>query len=230
MTNGQCPETDASLCTFCGQCVEVCPTQTRKIAGFTVTVDQVMREVLKDSVFYDESGGGVTFSGGEPLAQPIFLRAALSRLRQVGLHTAVDTCLYAPQSVVEDIVPETDLFLCDLKHIDSEKHHEWTGCENSQILDNLKYLAAAGAEIIVRIPVVPGFNDTAEEIKNLATFIESLQTVRQVNLLVYNSGGVSKGQRLLESKDILQCRLPEAAKMKELEEIVESFGFQVKEG
>lgn len=230
MAPNQYPETDASLCSVNGNCVDACPTQARKIAGYLAGVEEVAGEVLKDRVFYDESGGGVTFSGGEPLAQPKFLKAMLARLQQAGLHTTVDTSLYAEQSVLEEILPLTNLFLCDVKHVDPKKHKEWTGVDNSKILDNLRFLARGEAEVIIRVPVIPGFNDTVDEIKKIAVFVDSLKVVKQVNLLPYNSGGVSKGHRLINSKDILQCTLPGVDKMNELEELVESFGFQIKEG
>lgn len=230
MESGQFPKTDASLCEVTGRCVEACPTQARKVAGYTISVDQAIQEVMKDSVFYDESGGGVTFSGGEPLMQPEFLRTILVRLREIGLHTAIDTSLYAKQAVLEDVLPYTNLFLCDVKHVDADKHKEWTGVDNNIIFKNLRYISEVGAELIVRVPVVPGFNDTIDEIKEIVSFVESLKVVKQINLLPYNSGGVSKGRRLIQSKDILQSTPPQIDKMNELEEVVNSFGFQVKEG
>lgn len=227
---GQCPETHASICSVSGECVKACPTQARKIAGYRAGVDELINEVVKDKVFYDESGGGVTFSGGEPFLQADFLKALLSRCRDEGLHTAVDTCLNASRPALDDIIPYSNLFLCDIKHMDSKKHKQWTGVDNRKILENLQYLAKAGAEIIIRIPVVPGFNDTIDEIEEIAAFVDSLKMVKEVNLLPYNSGGVSKGQRLLNSKSILQCRTPNSEVMNELQAALESFGFKVKEG
>ena len=202
METGQYPKTTASLCTACGYCIECCPTQARKLVGYTANVHQVKQEVVKDSVFYDESGGRVTFSGGEPLLQPNFLKAMLFCFRQEGIHTVIDTSLYAEQAVLDDILRYCNLFLCDVKHMDSGKHKKWTGLENKRILSNIQYLANNGAELVVRIPVIPDFNDTEDEIREIAVFVESLKTVKQVNLLPYNSGGVSKGLRLIKTKKI----------------------------
>lgn len=229
MESGQYPQTDTSLCSVSGQCVNTCPTQARRIVGRIISVDQVLQEVMKDVVFYDESGGGVTLSGGEPLMQPEFLEAMLILFHEAGLHTAVDTSLYAEQAVLEKILPYSNLFLCDIKHIDSDKHKEWTGAENTKILANLQYLAGSDVEMIIRIPVVPGFNDTVDDLKKIAVFIDSLGIVKHINLLPYSSGGVSKGHRLINPRDILQCKMPDVDKMSELEEAVEGFGFQVKE-
>jgi pyruvate formate lyase activating enzyme len=227
---GECPNTDAVACSLSADCVNVCPTNARRIVGDKAGIDEIMNAVLKDSVFYDESGGGVTFSGGEPLVQSDFLKGMLARCRQEGLHTAVDTCLYANKSVLDDILPFTNLFLCDIKHVASEKHKEWTGVDNGIILENLQYLSRSGIELVIRIPVVPGFNDTPAEINQIASFIASIDAVKQINLLAYNTGGVSKGKRLLNPHNILQCKLPDVDKMNELEDVVASFGFQVKEG
>lgn len=230
MEDGRDPVTDTSLCKISACCVKVCPTQARRVAGYRVTVDEVVQEVVKDSVFYEVSGGGVTCSGGEPLMDPVFLKALLVAFQQEGLHTAVDTSLYAPKTVLDEILPYSNLLLCDIKQMDSNKHKEWTGVDNDLILENLEYLAQLGANITIRIPVVPGFNDTVDEIEKIAVFLDSLKTVRQVTLLPYNTGGVSKGQRLAASRDILHCQMPGVDQMNTLEETLSHFGFCVKEG
>ena len=129
-----------------------------------MTVEEVMEIVMKDEVFYRHSGGGVTASGGEPLSQIVFLQQLFSQCKQQGVGTAIETCGYSSWAHFERILPYTDLFLYDIKHIDTEKHRKQTGVDNVLILDNFKKLCQNGAEIIVRIPVVPGFNNSAEEI------------------------------------------------------------------
>ncbi|MEJ2705914.1 MAG: glycyl-radical enzyme activating protein [Sedimentisphaerales bacterium] len=153
------PATDITKCKLCGECVRACLQGAREIIGKQMTVGQVMREIAADVIFYDESGGGVTFSGGEPLMQPQFLLALLSRCRARDIHTAVDTTCYAELEIVREIAPFTDLFLCDIKHMDAAVHKRFTGVDNDRILYNIKELSEAGKKVIIRIPLVPGFND-----------------------------------------------------------------------
>lgn len=224
MKDGQYPTFDGALCTARGVCSDICPTQAVKLAGYSMSVDQVFRDVMKEAVFYEASGGGVTFSGGEPLMQPDFLKAMLILFQEAGLHTTIDTSLYTDQSVLDDILPYCNLFLCDIKHLDSDKHREWTGVGNETILDNLQYLGKMNQEIVLRVPVVPGFNDAAKDIREIATFGASLNGVKQLDLLPYNSSGVSKGHRMVDSKDILRCESPALEKIEELETIVKNVG------
>ena len=230
MKDGQYPTFDSALCTAQGICGDICPTQAVKLAGYSMSADEVFQEVMKEAVFYEASGGGVTFSGGEPLMQPDFLKAMLVLFREADLHTAIDTSLYVEKSVLDDVLPYCDLFLCDIKHLDSEKHSQWTGVGNERILDNLRHLAQMNKEIVIRVPVVPGFNDAAEDIRDIATLGASLNGVRQLDLLPYNSSGVSKGQRLIDSKEILRCESPALEKIQELERIVKSVGLFATEG
>ena len=224
------PQTNRDVCTRCGSCLASCSQQARDIAGQQISVEAVIAEVSKDIVFYDESGGGVTFSGGEPMAQSAFLQAVLAGCKAAGIHTAVDTCCHAKKESFEGILGLTDLFLCDVKHLDPDKHQQFTGVDNATILDNLAFLAQSGGEIIVRIPVVPGFNDTPEEITAIADFVKSLKTVQQIDLLPYNSGGVSKSQRLGETIEILQEDRPADEAMERLGECIRGAGFETTVG
>lgn len=189
-----------------------------------------MAEIVKDAVFYDESGGGATFSGGEPLMQPDFLEALLDQCRQQAIHTAVDTCCQAPQFVIQKIAPLADLFLCDVKHMNSDKHRQFTGIENTRILENIAFLAKSSRSVVVRIPVVPGFNDTTEAIHAIVQFIKSLKTIQQIDLLPYNSGGVSKAQRLGRGGEIIQQRPPDQAAMQAFAADIRQEGFKVNLG
>jgi len=157
-----------------------------------MTVDQIMDVVRRDTVYYRNSRGGVTFSGGEALAQPEFLTACLERCRQEGIHTAVDTSGFAKGSVFERILPHTDLFLYDLKQMDSRKHEEMTGVGNEVILENLKRIDGRGKPIWVRVPLIPGYNDSVENLMRIAEFSKTLTNVEQISLLPYNGAAGAK--------------------------------------
>jgi pyruvate formate lyase activating enzyme len=181
-------------------------------------------------VFYDESGGGVTFSGGEPLMQPEFLAFLLEQCRQREIHTAVDTCCQAPRSTLEKILPLTNLFLCDIKHMNPDKHKQFTGVNNINILENISFLAQSNCPIIVRIPVVPGFNDTREEIEAITKYVKSLKNIEQIDLLAYNSGGVSKARRLDGHQGIVRCERPQDQTLEALAGIIKDYGLKVSVG
>lgn len=194
-----CPENNPLMettlqptCQICGACVEACPAEARELAGRTVTVEEVMAQVLKDRPFFEDSGGGATFSGGEPLAQPAFLLSLLSACGKEEIHRAVDTSGHAPRSVIADVAAKTDLFLFDLKHMDSEAHQRLTGVENDRILSNLSYLAAKGANLTIRIPLIPGFNDSKEHMNQVGRFLTGLNAIPPVHLLPYHSYQKSK--------------------------------------
>lgn len=198
--------------------------------GRQVTVEQVLKEVEKDSVFYDQSGGGVTFSGGEPLAQPDFLRALLKACKERGFHTAVDTSCYGKRETLQSILDFTDLFLCDIKHLDSQKQREFTGVDNSLILDNISWLSTNARQIIIRIPVIGGFNDTLETIQAIGHFVQNLKTIKQIDLLPYNSGGIAKAERLGKSERMLKGRRPSDEQMQNLSLCLKQMGFHGKIG
>ena len=155
-----------------------------------------MTEVLKDRLFYDDSGGGVTISGGEPLVQPEFLMGLLAACRTRGVHTAVDTSGYAPRGQLLAAAGLTDLFLYDLKTMDDERHLECTGVSNATILENLAALGRVHDNIWLRIPIIPGFNDDAGQLEAAARLAASIPAVRQVSLLPYHATGTHKAQRL----------------------------------
>ncbi|VVS93480.1 glycyl-radical enzyme activating protein [Desulfoluna spongiiphila] len=182
----------APTCRVCGACVEACPAEARELAGRTAKVGEVMERLLKDRPFFEESGGGVTFSGGEPLAQPDFLLALLSACGKEGLHTAVDTSGYAPRSVISDVASRAELFLFDLKHMDTDTHRRLTGVNNGRILSNLAYLAGTETPLVVRIPLVPGINDGQVHLEKAGRFLSGLETPPPVHLLPYHSFQKSK--------------------------------------
>jgi pyruvate formate lyase activating enzyme len=188
--------TDLARCQASGDCVPVCPADARQIAGRVMSVAQVMAEVLKDRDFYEQSGGGVTFSGGEPLQQPEFLAALLQACRQEGLHTAVDTSGWAPWSVLEGLHGLVDLYLYDLKLLDDERHLQYTGVSNQRILENLRRLAALGEKIRLRLPLIPGVNDRPEDLQALGEFLATLPGQPEVEVLPYHTSWVEKYRRL----------------------------------
>jgi pyruvate formate lyase activating enzyme len=178
-------------CSHCGECVRVCPSTALRMIGRPVTVLELVAEVEKDKTFFENSGGGVTISGGEPTMQLDFLERFLTRCKENGIHTALDTTGYVEWSRFERIVDLVDLFLYDLKHIDEEEHKKLTGVSNRWILENLEKLVRRGKTVIVRIPVIPDHNDTQQNISQSKDFLSSLG-IRRVDLLPFNKAAGSK--------------------------------------
>jgi len=187
---------DRSFCIRCGACAKVCCTLALEIAGKEMTAQSVIAEVLRDKPFYDNSGGGMTVSGGEPFFQPGFLLTLLRMAKESGLHTCIETSGYGKKDDILESARYTDLFLYDIKETDSGKHKEYTGVDNTIILDNLRSLDEAGADIILRCPVIPGLNDREDHFTAVATLADSLNSVKQITVLPYHPLGVSKSERL----------------------------------
>ena len=182
---------DRDKCIGCGTCVSVCPTQARSISGEKTSVGDIMEEVLRDRSFYKNSGGGITLSGGEPTAQPDFTLQILKASKEHNLHTAVETCGYAPWRIIERILDYTDLVLYDLKCLDLKKHQMATGKSNALILENARKIFKL-KHIIFRTPLIPGFNDTSAHIRDIAKFIRYYIGGSQLELLPYNKLGHGK--------------------------------------
>ncbi len=196
--------TDRACCTACGACVEVCYAGAREIVGREVTVAEVMDEIERDIAFYDQSGGGVTFSGGEPLTQPTFLCQLLQACKERGLHTALDTCGFARWDVLRGVREDVDLFLYDLKLMDDARHRAFTGVSNKPILENLRRLSRHGHRIVIRLPIIPGINDDEENLQQLGAFATDLPSLERVDLLPYHQIGRDKYRRLGKT-----CLMPE---------------------
>jgi len=184
--------TDWELCDDCGKCAEVCYAGAREMVGREISVNQLMNEIQRDLPFYEQSGGGVTFTGGEPLLQREFLMACLQACKLEGLHTAVDTSGYASWEGLTAIFPMVDLFLYDLKLMNDSKHQEYTSVSNALILSNLKKLTQAKARIIVRIPLIPGMNDDEENLKRAGSFLANLECLEGIELMPYHEIGLAK--------------------------------------
>ena len=187
-------------CTGCGRCKcvtaadrdFVCFNGAKEICGKTVSANEVTAEVLKDKPFYENSGGGVTLSGGEPLAQYDFTLELLQKAKENGIHTAVETCGYAERSKILEIAKYVDLFLFDCKETDPELHKEYTGFDNKIILENLKALSDAGSKIILRCPIIPGFNDRAEHFKGISEISGKLSGIEHIEIEPFHPLGESK--------------------------------------
>jgi len=191
---------DRALCNACGDCVSSCPSGALEMIGRQITVEEAMAEIEKDRVFYDESGGGVTFSGGEPFMQPEFLAGILRACRKSGIATAVDTSGYVGKELLTGLLDGIDLLLWDLKIMDEAEHRRLTGVSNSMILENLKTVAGMGRPTIVRFSLIPGINDDEANVKALGEFVSSLEGPAggpgTVDILPYHRAGVSKAERL----------------------------------
>ena len=202
------------LCIGCGACESVCLGDALKLYGKEVTVDEILPVLLEDRDFYETSGGGVTLSGGECLCQADFCEALLKRLKEEGIHTAVDTCGFVARRALDQVIPYTDTFLYDIKAIDEDVHIRCTGQSNRLILDNLRYLDSLGKEIEIRIPYVPGYN--AAEIPKIKDFLLGLQHMPRVKVLPYHNYAGSK-YAALELENTLPEVLPTKNEIQEAE-------------
>jgi pyruvate formate lyase activating enzyme len=222
--------TDASKCTRCYKCVEACVPGAREAIGADRSISEIVDEIEKDVMFYDSSGGGVTISGGEPLMQPDLLCSLLEECRNRGVHTTVDTTCYAKLEVLQRVTPLVDLFLCDVKHMDSEIHRKITNVSNELILSNIRWLAESGAKIVIRMPFVPGYNDSDSNVEALGEFLASLGSILYVELLLYNSAGREKAKRLVKFVDIIRGEHADDESVLAATKILESYGLEVKAG
>jgi len=193
--------TDGATCQVCGACAKVCPADARRLVGRSVGTGDLLAELQRDRVFFAESGGGVTFSGGEPLQQPEFLSALLRACRQLELHTAVDTCGHAPATAIAELAALTDLILFDLKSLDPERHLATVGMELEPILANLRHLDASGTEVWLRVPLIPGFNDSEADCERLGDVVAGLTHTRRVHLLPYHRSGSHKHAHLARNDE-----------------------------
>jgi pyruvate formate lyase activating enzyme len=220
--------TDWVKCSLCGSCVEACASQARQVIGYETDASAVLAEIERDRSFFEESGGGVTFSGGEPLLQHRFLLALLQGCREREIRAALDTCGYAPWKVIDSIRALVDLFLYDLKLIDPQRHRRYTGVDNVLILSNLKQLARGGHFITVRIPVIPGVNDDDENITGLGRFVAGLPGIPQIELLPYHAAATGKYEGLGKEYTLDGLKSPGAGRMEALASLLRREGLQVK--
>ena len=218
--------TDEGLCVGCGACCDACPAEARELCGRPCTVDELMPQLAKDEIFFRE-GGGVTFSGGEPLMQPEFLIEALDACGRAGYHRAIDTSGFAGKSVILETAKRADIFLYDIKHMDPGRHKEFTGVDNAVILENLAAISEAGAKINVRVPFMPGLNSGDENIKATGSFVSRLKGVVGVNILPYHTVAKGKHDRWHMDYRLNDLLPPTDSQTHHAAGILESFGLKV---
>jgi pyruvate formate lyase activating enzyme len=229
---GNASRTDRRLCRSTGLCADACPNEARTVIGRRATADEVFREIAADSLFYRESGGGVTLSGGEPLAQPEFASSILEKCRNAGFHTALDTCGHADWATAREVLRHVNLVLFDFKHMDPEIHVKFTGVSNELILRNAEKIHhEMSIPMWARIALVPGFNDSPENMEATARFIaEKLSSAIPVHLLPCHRLGAAKWERLGRENETAEIEVPGESIMAECRRILESFGLTVISG
>ena len=222
--------TEDSRCEYCGTCALNCPAEAREFAGKLFSVESLMEIIEKDVLFYDQSGGGATFSGGEPLLQAGFLLSLLKACGRRDIHRAIDTTGYIDTGRLLDIASETDLFLFDIKLMDPQKHKQYTGVSNRKILHNLEQLARGAVEITIRIPLIPGINDDDDNITRTGTYLSGLPGVENVDILPYHAAGRYKYLKMSTNYNAKRIRPPTEARLSEVANRLESFGLKVNIG
>ena len=207
------PTIDRTVCDGCFQCTEICCTGAKYISGEDYTVERLYREIEKDSVFYAASGGGVTFSGGEPLSQPEFLTEIARKCHENGIHVMLESCGFADYEKFKTALPYIDAMFMDLKHIDTEMHKKLTGQHNERILKNIRRIAEFGIPITIRTPVIPGMTDMPSNIRGIAAYIKDLPNIQGYELLAYHNLGESKYRALGRDYALHGMQTPEKEEM-----------------
>jgi pyruvate formate lyase activating enzyme len=227
LDDGRISTSDA--CTCCGECTEVCMAEARQIVGRRYTVEELIAEVEKDLIFFDDSGGGVTLSGGEPLSQPVFAAEFLIACRDRGIGTVLETCGFATSDTFLTVALLADQIFFDLKFVDPEKHRLYTGVPGDRILRNLEALIARGHAVTMRIPVIPGINDSVRDVAQFAAYLGNLRPPR-VELLPYHRTGAGKYQRLGLQYKIDETPEPSQEQLAVFGDVLRGAGLNVKVG
>lgn len=211
-------------CDNCAKCVDVCGPRGLRMMGREYTVDEVFDEILKDQTYYQNSGGGVTCSGGEPLTQPQFVTELFRRCHEAGIHTTLDTSGFGPEQILKNMLEYTDLVLYDLKLMDNAAHEAAVGKPNRLILDNARRIADSGVEMIIRVPLIPGITDADDNITAIAQFVKQLRPGLTVNVMPYHRFGMNKYQMLDREYTMHDLKSPSKEHAQKVVEIFESFG------
>jgi len=222
--------TDEALCKLCGTCVNVCPADARELVGTTETVGSLMEVIRKDVPFFDTSGGGVTFSGGEPLMQAEFLLEVLKACGKEDIHRALDTTGYTDSDTLKQVARHIDLFLFDLKFMDPKKHRHCIGVSNEQILKNLETLAQNDSRVIVRIPLIPGINDDEDNITSTVSFLDHLPQIESVHILPYHDFQKSKYDTFSMNYTARDVKPPSPERVEEIRKQLAGTGLNVEVG
>ena len=221
-------QTDRSKCDVCGTCAETCYYGAREVSGREVTREEVLVEIERETPFHDQSGGGVTFSGGEPLMQRSFLLALLRACRERDIHTVVDTSGYTTWEALDSVRGFVNLFLYDLKLMDNQRHIQYTGVSNEPILRNLKLLSEYGHPVYVRIPLIPGVNDDDANLRQSAELLASLPNITGVELMGYHDIAAAKYEALGMPYQLNGTKPPTTEHMQQAGSILEEYGLKVK--
>jgi pyruvate formate lyase activating enzyme len=224
------PVRDQVRCRRCGNCIEICPALVYETTGWTTSISEVMAEIKKDLPFHDHSGGGVTFSGGEPLFQPEFLIGLLKECGKLDIHRAVDTSGFAPTATILEVARHTDIFLFDLKLMDNDRHRLYTGVANDLIHTNITALARKGCRIRIRLPLIPGVNDDNENITHTGSFVAGLPGVTEIDLLPYHRSAETKYRKLAIKNQSASFPALSEEKVQQARAILERIGLKVYRG
>jgi pyruvate formate lyase activating enzyme len=224
--------TERHICNNCGKCVDACPNGARKTAGEEMIVEQVLEEVEKDIMFYSNSAGGVTLSGGEPTMQPEFSLEILKGCKRMGIHTAIETCGYVEWDILDEMLRYLDFVYMDIKHMSPEEHKRLTSKKNSLILANARKVAEKYPDkpFVIRIPVIPGCNDSDENIAGTAQFVGKLEGTHRIELLPYHRLGVPKYGALSKDYALSDLQSLSEDRMNALVALVESYGIEAQIG
>lgn len=213
------------VCTGCGECANACPAGALVVKGKTVSVQQVIQELKKDATTYRRSGGGITLSGGEPLVQHEFASQLLMACKAQGWNTAMETTGFGSETAIEEVIPYVDTVLLDIKHMDTAKHRQYTGVGNEAALKNVPRICQL-SNTVIRVPVVPGFNFSREEIKAIADYAKTLMGIRTIHLLPYHSFGENKYDLMGKEYTLKDVKPLKQEELEEYRKMVESYGFQ----
>jgi pyruvate formate lyase activating enzyme len=224
--DGKGVKIDRKLCNNCGECITVCTTGALTMHGKELSVEEVFEEVKKDEMFYRNTGGGVTASGGEPLSQSAFVAALFQRCHHSGIHTAIETSGYASRSALDEVLKHTDLVLYDLKCMDNDDSMASVGQPNKLILENAEHVMKSDVEVIIRIPLIPGITDNTQNLRKIAEFVKRVKPSTPVNVLPYHRLGVSKYRMMDMDYELTELEPIPKEHLAEVAEIFESLNLE----
>jgi len=223
---GKLPVIDRVRCNGCGECVAVCSYKALVLYGKPMTAEEIYDAVERDKMFYEASGGGVTVSGGEALLQPQLVCELFEKCHKAGIHTCIETAGCAAESALKQVLPLTDYVLYDIKHMNSDKHREYTGKTNELILANAKVVAASGVATLFRMPLIPGINDDVQNIKETVDFLKSLGITPRIELMPYHRLGKGKYESLNKKYSLSDILQPEPQHLESIVKAFESYGVE----